>query len=151
MSYTPTITVSTPTPYQVDTIRGWWEQRRQYAPPPQILSPWAALASHNTATSGESVPLAAAFLYPCTSTPVAHIHWLVTDPGSHPALRASGLRAVMAHLESMAIDLGHPFLFTATDNEQLAHLGERSGYTIASPHPFIPLFKFINPRTPPLL
>jgi hypothetical protein len=140
----------TPGPHNLSLIRLWWEQRRHYAPPPEILSPYAILARETSPTDGSSQSLAAGFLYPCQDTPVAHIHWLVSNPMAGAHDRARALRAVVTALEALASDMGHPFIFTATDNTQLAELGTRhAGYTVASLQPFIPLFKYLDPNFSP--
>jgi hypothetical protein len=144
------IQTRTPGPHDLRLIRLWWEQRRHYSPPAEILSPYAVIARDESPTDGGSQALAAGFLYPCKDTPVAHIHWLVSNPMAGALDRARALRSVVLSLEEIAGDMGHPFIFTATDNTQLAELGTRhAGYTVASPQSFIPLFKYLDPTLDP--
>ncbi len=117
------ITVRT---YQEETdypiFAKWWEGHDFQPVPPHILPTLGNVVLKD----GE--PIAAAWLYLDSSTPVAMMEWIVTDPANNPKVSAVGITHAVQSLKSAAFAAGYPIILSSCRQESLARLLERTGF-----------------------
>lgn len=112
-------------PYQetdYPTFAKWWEGHNFQPVPAQILPILGNVACKDGA------PIAAAWLYTDTTTPVAMLEWIVTDPENNPKISAVGITHVVQSLKAAAAAAGFPIILSSCRQDSLARLMEKTGF-----------------------
>ena len=116
-------------PYEPETdyplFAEWWTGHNFTPVPANILPLLGNVALYN------DKPVAAAWLYMDSSTPIAMLEWLVTDPANNPKISAIGLVHVVQSLKLAAATAAHPVILASCRQESLARLLVKTGFTLA--------------------
>lgn len=133
-------------PYNQDTdyelFAQWWKDHNFDAVPPVALPALGVVTEYN------GKPVAAAWLYLDTSTPIGMLEWIVTDPANKPKVSAIGISHAVQALRYSAMELGHTIILSSCRQQSLAHLLERLGFTETDKQ-VIHLISVIQPEPTP--
>ncbi len=110
------------TPDDYPTMQAWW-QGHDFAPVPAALLP-----ATGKVAARDGVPVAAAWLYIDSTTGVAMLEWIVTDPGNPARLSAVAIGHLLVVLQAAAQAMGCPAVLASCRQDSLAKLMERTGF-----------------------
>lgn len=116
------------TPEDYPAISTWWEAH-QFPSVPEFALPETAIVSLHHGT-----PCAAAWLYLDTSSPMAMIEWIVTNPANPPRLSALSITECVTALRTLAISQGKSVILTSCRQHSLVKLLTRHGFEVTDPN-----------------
>lgn len=104
------------------TFEQWWKAHHFTPVPPIALPALGNVALYNNA------PVAAAWLFMDSTTPIAMLEWIVTNPDNNPKISAIGITHCVQSLKLAAAAAGHTIILASCRQESLARLLIKTGF-----------------------
>lgn len=102
----------------------WWDGHGFPALPQEILPSLGMLISI------DGVPTAAAWCYLDSTTPLAMIEWVVTNPDAKPRTVPGAISAALEALTVTAKDLGYTTVLATCRQPSLSKVFQRQGFNV---------------------
>lgn len=109
--------------HDYEMVAGWF-RGHGWEPVPQAFIPVLGIVVHD----GEGRDLAAGWIKLESSTPIAMLEWVVTNPENHPKESAASIDALIQHAKECAKEQGRTAIFTYCKQDSLARKYGKHGF-----------------------